>query len=139
MWKHWCDFILGMNIKFSRYYFSKTLAHMTDKSVQYVLLPSWSKSISRPFLRRTFDSQNSDVFSWSEGGGPCSIPPRQRPTANATERSRSSSQTHLHSSSCCSCPRHVLSSLLSVREIPWHCETSLLFYVNNMAMLWLKV
>lgn len=132
IWKNWCDFILGMNIISSWYYFSKTLAHMTDKNVQYVFLPSCSKSISRPFLRRTFDSQNSDVFSWSEGGGPCSIPPRQRPTANATERSRSSSQTHLHSSSCCSCPRHVLSSHLSVREIPWHCETSLLFYVNNM-------
>ncbi len=54
-------------------------------------LPSCSKSISSPFLRSGLHSQNSAVFSWMEGGGPWSIPPRHRPMARATDLSRSSS------------------------------------------------
>lgn len=92
--------------------------HIKECSMElYVFLPSCSKSISRPFLRRTFDSQNSALFSWGEGGGPCSIPPRQWPIANARDRSRSSNQTHVFSSSCCCFLRNVFSSLISAKEI----------------------
>lgn len=83
------------------------------------LLPSSSKSISRPFLRRTLESQYSDVFSCSEAAGPCSIPPRQRPAANATDRSKSSDHAHMHSFSCgccCCCPELVFSSFLSATK-----------------------
>lgn len=59
-------------------------------------LPSCSKSISSPFLKSGLHSQNSAVFSWMEGADPCSIPPRQRPMARATDLSRS--RSHAQSS-----------------------------------------
>lgn len=92
-----------------------------------VFLPSCSKSISSPFRRSTLESQYSDVFSCSEAAGPCSIPPRQRPAANATDRSKSSDHAHMHSSPhcCCCCPEPVFSSLLSAaKKNHCHCMTS---------------
>lgn len=109
----------------------------TSSPTKDVDLPSCSKFISRPFLKRIFDSQNSDVFSWNEMSGPCNMPPRQRPTAKASERSRSSNQTHVFSSCCSPCP--LLSSTVSAKTItcdydisPYLMKAYTLFRTNQL-------